>query len=94
MCGMVEDGFNTIRIPWNDLLITENPPPYPKYSAVLDFKTNGLQFADEVCLKSAASIAMATSRGVKDVLSGPISLRRRHKLKDTHLFNLRRGSTQ
>jgi hypothetical protein len=65
----------------------------PKSSAVLDFKTNVLQFAGEVCLKSAASIAMATARGVKDVLPGPISLRRRHKLKDRHLFNLRRGST-
>jgi aryl-phospho-beta-D-glucosidase BglC (GH1 family) len=52
MRGMVKDGFNTIRIPWNDLLITENPPPYPNQ---IDFTLNpdlvglsGMQIMDKV----------------------------------------------
>ncbi|MES2222229.1 MAG: cellulase family glycosylhydrolase [Acidobacteriota bacterium] len=52
MRSMVADGFNTIRIPWNDLLITENPPPYPNQ---IDFTLNpdlvglsGMQILDKV----------------------------------------------
>lgn len=52
MRGMVKYGFNTIRIPWNDLLITENPPPYPNQ---IDFTLNpdlvglsGMQIMDKV----------------------------------------------
>ena len=51
MRGMVADGFNTIRIPWSDLLITENPPPYPNQ---IDYTLNpdlvgltGIQIMDK-----------------------------------------------
>ncbi len=37
MRGMVADGFNTIRIPWNDLLLTQNALPYP---GTIDYTLN------------------------------------------------------
>jgi aryl-phospho-beta-D-glucosidase BglC (GH1 family) len=52
MRGMVADGFNTIRIPWNDLLITENPMPQ---AGTIDYTLNpdlvgltGIQVIDKI----------------------------------------------
>jgi endoglucanase len=52
MRGMVADGFNTIRIPWNDLLLTENPKPQ---SDTIDYTLNpdlqgltGIQVIDKI----------------------------------------------
>jgi endoglucanase len=52
MRGMIADGFNTIRIPWCDVLLTQNPPPYP---GQIDFTLNpdlvgltGIQIIDKI----------------------------------------------
>ena len=52
MRGMVADGFNTIRIPWNDLLLTQSSPPYP---GTIDYSLNpglaglnGIQVIDRI----------------------------------------------
>ncbi len=52
MRGMVADGFNTIRIPWNDLLLTQNAVPYP---GTIDYTLNpdlegltGIQVIDKI----------------------------------------------
>ncbi len=52
MRGMVADGFNTIRIPWNDLLLTENPMPA---AGTIDYTLNptlqgltGIQVIDKI----------------------------------------------
>lgn len=52
MRGMVADGFNTIRIPWNDLLLTENAMPQ---AGTIDYTLNpdlagltGIQVIDRI----------------------------------------------
>lgn len=52
MRGMVADGFNTIRIPWCDVLLTQNPQPYP---GQIDYTLNpdlagltGIQVIDKI----------------------------------------------
>ncbi len=52
MRGMVADGFNTMRIPWNDLLLTQNAVPYPgtiDYTLNPDLKDlTGIQVIDKI----------------------------------------------
>ena len=52
MRGMVADGFNTIRIPWNDLLLTQNAVPA---ATTIDYTVNpdlkgltGIQVIDKI----------------------------------------------